>query len=456
MVAIAAVLLLAAPLAAQVAPADLTLEAIFAGGSITGRPPQTILWSPDGSKLSYLLRDDPGENGALWHVDLATGRVDPLVPTRKLATLAPPLSAVASERERERITRYDVAGYHWAPGGKHILFDAHGQLWLYSLDSGTAVTVLAEKVSDPSFSPDGSRIAYVKERNLFVRELARGREKQLTEDENPNLMNGDVDWVYAEELDVRHNYFWSPNGEQIAFLQVDQSKVPEHPIQEFGPASSKVELQKYPKAGDPNPAVRLGVVSSRGGGIRWVTPVEEGDFYVPRFGWVREGLLWVQVLNRAQDQLDLYFVDSRSGKSRRVLQETSDAWVEVHNHFRVLASGERFLWSSWRDGYTHLYLYRIDASDPLRAEAVLERQLTRGEFDVDSVDAVDQNSGQIIIGLKGGENVFHVVRDIVSPGKFIIDGGFEIYFESETQRQRFLDGNASALEIVLAGDIIEE
>ncbi|MGH9579975.1 MAG: S9 family peptidase, partial [Terriglobales bacterium] len=398
-------LLFAVPLRAQSESVELTLEAIFSGGGLIGRPPQMLQWSPDSTRLSFVLRDDSGEQGALWHMDLRTGRVEALVPTRKLATLVPPLSALASERERERRTRYNVAEYHWAPDGKSILFDSHGQLWLYRLETGTAVaiTLSEESVEDSKFSPDGARISYVRKHNLYVRELATAKEKPLTTDADENLLNGEVDWVYAEELDVRSNQFWSPQGEQIAFLQMDESAVPAQPILNFNSAHSTVEMQKYPNAGDANPAARVGVVSSRGGRVRWVTPVEGSDFYIPRFGWVREGLLWVQVLNRAQDQLDLYFVETRSGRSRRVLRETSDAWVEVHNHFRVLPSGGHFLWASWRDGHTHLYLYRFDGINPLEGEATLERQLTRGEFDVFSVDAVDEKSGRVFFTANRGD-----------------------------------------------------
>ena len=382
--------------ATQSAPQKaLTIEAIFAEGSITGRAPENIQWSPDSTKLSFIQRDDSGENGALWSVDAASGEKKLLVSEGKLSSLAPPASRIQNEREKERIFRYHVAAYLWSPDAKRLLFDAQGQLWLYDLASGTAVqfTSNPEPSVDPKFSPDGTRVAYVRKHNLYVRPVSGKDEKQLTRDKDENLLNGEVDWVYAEELGVRSNYFWSPDGGDIAFLQMNEAQVPTYPIVDWLPTHPKADLEKYPKAGDPNPSARLGVVSADGGGTRWISLAQDQDMYVPRFGWVRDGLLWAEVLNRPQDQVDLYFIDARSGKSRKVLTESApNAWVNVNDDFRVLKSGDRFLWSSWRDGHTHLYLYRFNPADPLAADSTLERQLTQGDFEVLQADALDDST----------------------------------------------------------------
>jgi dipeptidyl-peptidase-4 len=396
---IAILALLALPITAQTAQdtekKSLTIEAIFAEGGITGRAPENIQWSPDGTKFSFIQRNDAGEDGELWQVDAATGERKLLVSEGKLSSLSPPASRIKSEREKERIFRYHVAAYLWSPDSKHLLFDAQGQLWLYTIATGTAVqfTSSPEPSVDPKFSPDGSRVAYVRKHNLYVRHISGADEKQLTRGKDENLLNGEVDWVYAEELAVRSNYFWSPDGQHIAFLRMDETHVPTYPIVDWLPTHPKVDLEKYPKAGDPNPSVRLGVVSADGGGTKWISLADDQDIYIPRFGWVRDGLLWAEVLNRAQDQLDLYFIDARSGKSRKVLTEsTPDAWVNVNDDFRILKSGDRFLWSSWRDGHTHLYLYSFDAQNPLAADAKLERQLTQGDFEVLQVDAFDDST----------------------------------------------------------------
>ncbi len=398
---------------------QLTIEQIFAEGGVTGRAPETIKWSPDGTKVSFVQRDDAGENGELWYVDTTTGEKRVLVSQGKLSQLAPPAGRINDERERERVTRYHVAAYTWSPDSRHLLFDSQGQLWYYSLDSGTAVqlTSAPEASEDPKFSPDGKRLAFVRQHNLYVhpvtgeaseqaitrneKEKEKGKDKKRNKncdqddarENDDNLLNGEVDWVYAEELSVRSNYFWSPEGRDIIFLQMDETRVPTYPITDWLPTHPRVEQEKYPKAGDPNPGVRLGVVGGNGGKVRWISLPAEEESYVPRFGWIREGWAWAEVLNRKQDVMELYFIDTKSGKSRKVLSETSpDAWVEVNDDFRILESGGRFLWTSWRDGHTHIYLYSFNALDPTAADASLERQIERGDYEVIEIAGVDESS----------------------------------------------------------------
>jgi len=381
----------------------LTIEAIFASGGITGRRPETVQWSPDNTRVSYILRDDAGEHGRLWSADAGTGEQKVLVNDLKLASLAPDVEKIKDDRERERITRYHIDPYHWAPDSKHLLFNSAGQLWLYTIEGGTAVQLTSSSAanSDPKFSPNGTKLAYLRKHNLYVHEISNASEWPLTretgdKDKEDNLLNGEVDWVYAEELGVRSNYFWSPYGKDIVYLQMDETRVPVYPITNWLPTHPTVDMEKYPKAGDPNPVVRLGVVSASGGKTRWISLTADSEVYIPRFGWVRDGLLWAQVLNRAQNTMDLYFIDAHSGRSRKMLTETaSDAWINVNNDFIVLKTGDRFLWSSWRDGTTQLYLYSFDKAEPLGLEAKLERQLTRGNFEMLGVDRVDDGAGVV-------------------------------------------------------------
>ncbi len=377
----------------QVKP--LTIEAISAPGGLGGRGPEDVKWSPDGTKLSFVQRDDEGEHGELWSVDAATGEKQLLLSAAKLASLAPDYNRVKDERERERLTRYHVAAYLWAPDSKHLIFDSQGQLWLFDLATGTAVqfTSASDPSGDPKFSPDGSYVSYVRKHNLYVRPISGKDEKQLTNDTGDNLFNGDIDWVYAEELEVRSNYFWSPDSKQIVFLHMDETKVPTYPIANLIPTHPTVDNEKYPKVGDPNPEVKIGVTDVDKGRdkVRWISFTGDAEAYIPRFGWVREGVVWAEVLNRNQDKMDLYFVDAKSGKSKKVFTETSpEAWINVNDDFRVLKSGDRFLWSSWRDGHTHLYLYSFDKQNPLATEAKLERQLTQGDFEMLGVAGVDE------------------------------------------------------------------
>jgi len=385
----------------------LTIEAIYAPGGLGGRAPETMEWSPDGTRLSFLQRDDQGEHGELWVVDAATGEKKVLVSAAKLASLAPDYNKVKDEREKERLTRYHVAAYLWAPDSKHLIFDSQGQLWLFDLATSTAVqfTSASDPSGDPKFSPDGSHVSYVRKHNLFVRAVSGKDEKQLTKDTKDDLFNGDIDWVYTEELEVRSNYFWSPDSKEIVFLHMDETKVPIYPITNWIPTHPTVDNEKYPKVGDANPVVKLGVVDAEKGKVRWISLTTDEEAYIPRFGWVRDGVLWAEVLNRNQDKMDLYFVDAKSGKSRIVLTETTPgAWIDFeHVEVRFLQSSGRFLWPSWRDGNMHLYLYSFDQQNPMGADAKLERQLTQGDFAVLGIEGVDEAAGTVFLLANPGD-----------------------------------------------------
>ena len=384
---------------------QLTIESIFAPGGLAGREPEAIYWTPDNARFSYIQRDDSGNRAELWQVDAASGERRLLVGPDKLTQLAPNIEKISDDRARDEIERYHTAPYYRAPDLKHILFTPRGQMWYYDLPSGTAVQIgtAPDPIRDPKFSPDGKSLAFVREHDLWVEQLANASVRQITKeskdtekDKATNILNGEVDWVYAEELSVRSNYFWSPDGRKIAFLQMDETRVPTYPITDWMPTHPKVDEEKYPKAGDPNPTVRLGIVSSSGGKIKWLSLTDEKDIYIPRFGWLDKGTMWAEVLNRTQDKLDLYFIDSSSGRSRVVLTESEpEAWVNVNDDFNVLETKGKFLWTSWRDGHTHIYLYSYNPASPLANDAKLERQLTSGDFEVLAIQSVDQSAGTV-------------------------------------------------------------
>lgn len=403
--------------AAQATPQkQLTIEAISAEGGITGQGPENLKWSSDNAGFAFILRNAAG-NGELWYVNAATGEKKVLVSDAKLAELAPSVEKIKSEIEKERVTRYHVSAYEWSPDSKDLLFDSLGQLWLYTLETGTAVQVTSSSApaSDAKFSPDGTHISYLQDHNLYVRRIKSGEATQLTQgnsdgdkdsSKKDDLLNGEVDWVYAEELDVRTNYFWSPSGNEIAYLQMDESKVPTYPITNYAPVHAKAEMEKYPQPGDPNPTVRIGVVSTSGGKTKWIKLTTDDDTYIPRFGWVRDGVLWAEVLNRAQDEMGLFFVDTHSGHCRKVLTESAaDAWIYVNDDLHVLKSADSFTWQSWRDGTTQLYLYSFDKNNPLGSDAKLERQLTKGDFEVlgtserphSGIEGIDEANGLLYV-----------------------------------------------------------
>lgn len=376
--------LLTQPLTAQTSGKPLTVEAIFDNPQVVGHePPDPLVWSPDGRYLTYL------DDGELMEVDGSTGKPRVLVSAQQLAKMA---GARDTETDRDHRERYKMAGFQWAPDSQHLLIDQNGRLWLYDLKTGTGHEVVntgSASGDEPQFSPDGNYLSYVNNHGLTVVQLNQADSKPAAVAPSPDatILNGEVDWVYLEELDVRSNYFWSPDSKQIAYLQTNESKVPEYPITDWIPTHAEVELQRYPQAGDPNPDVRVGVASATGGATVWIDlPIRAGQDYIPRFGWVNEKTLWIETVTRDHKHRDIYFADAATGKSQPVLQLFDDKFFDEKQYDVSIGHGILVL-TGWQDGHNHIYLYRYDGENPGMAR--LDRQLTKGDFEVENVLSVD-------------------------------------------------------------------
>jgi dipeptidyl-peptidase-4 len=238
------------------------------------------------------------------------------------------------------------------------------------------LTRTAEKESIPRLSPDGRRLAFVRGNDLFVLDLASRTESRLTGDGSDSVLNGALSWVYWEEVFGHEDagFWWSADGSAIAFLRTDESAVSSVGFVDFKPAVPRVITQRYPKAGGANPSVRLGIVEVASGATVWMDPEAAPFEYVVAVEWSPDGRrVAVQTENRPQTRLDLYFVDRTSGKPTRVLSESDAGWVNTHE-LEFVEKGQGFLWSSERDGYTHLYRYRADGT--------LLNPLTKGPWSV--------------------------------------------------------------------------
>jgi dipeptidyl-peptidase-4 len=385
----AAWFLASSPRAARAQQKQITVEAIYAHGDLVSKPPEQLDWSPDGKHLSYL------EGGELMDMDPATGKVHVMVSAAKMAPLA---GRDGSEQDRDHRERYNMASYLWAPDSAHLLFDANGRLWLYDLHNGAGVEVGftgAASGDNPKFSPDGSYVSFIREHGLWVVNLrypdmpafAVAAVPSALAGKGGSILNGEVDWVYEEELDVRSNYFWSPDSKNLAYLQMNETTVPEYPLVDWIPTHAEVEWQRYPQAGDRNPAVRVGVVSASGGKTTWMSvPLEDGD-YIPRFGWVDRKTVWIETLSRDHKRRALFFAEAGNRNARKMLEIDDDKFLD--EDYDVTVDSGAILFTSWKDGRTHIYLYSYDAASPLSADAKLEKQLTQGDFDVSGVYSVD-------------------------------------------------------------------
>jgi dipeptidyl-peptidase 4 len=387
------VLVLAMPccLSALAAPypqqPPLTVEQIYHERNLLAEPPQEITWSPDGAQISYI-----DSQGALIGVNRATGASKVLVNPEKMQAFR---ETGASERDQEHRARYQEPSYIWLPDSRHLLFDANEQLWFFDLGSGVGVPLAATHAgsgANPQTSPDGSAISYIRDQDLYVLKLRQSDAPvRLTESTAKTVLNGEVDWVYEEELDVRGNYFWSPDSKRLAYLQSNESEVPEYPIVDWIPAHATIDGQRYPQPGDPNPSVRVGVVSPNGGKTKWINlPIHSGSDYIPRFGWVNDTTLWIETLTRDQKEISLYFADVTNDNTQLILTKSDDKFLDESYDVRVLEAN--ILLTGWRDGHTHIYLYSFDKANPLAKPATLAKQLTSGNWDVAGISAVDAAS----------------------------------------------------------------
>jgi len=379
-----------ATLLAQTSAKPLTVPDIFAHGPITGEMPNGISWSPDGKHLTYL------DGGELIDIDPDTGKSHVMVSRAKFASMS---GEAGSEKDRDHRDRYKMAAYQWAPDSAHLLFDSNGGLFLYDLKNGTGIEVGhtgSSSGDDPKFSPNGEYISFVREHGLGVLGLGKASmpATPVALSPKPTILNGEVDWVYLEELEVRSNYFWSPDSKNLAFLEMNEESVPQYPITDWIPTHATVDIQRYPQPGDPNPEVRVGIVPARGGKTQWVKlPFSPGNDYIPRFGWVNPKTLWIETLARDHKHRTIYFVEAGSSKAVPVLQMTDDKFID-DNYDVSVAYGSVIL-TNWTDGHNHLYLYSYNVNDPLGAPLKLERQLTKGDFEVTEVLNVD-HAGKMI------------------------------------------------------------
>ena len=383
-VTILALGLLPANLTAQSPGVPLTVEKIFAHGPLSSQLPEDVEWSPDGQHLSYL------DGGELIDLDPGSGKPHVLVSRTKIRSLE---GAAASEQDRDHRTRYGMAGYQWAPDSKHLLFDTNGRLWMYDLRNGTGVEIgFTGQASgdDPKFSPNGQNISFIRNHGLAIVRLRDPGTPTSVIAPSPieSALNGEVDWVYEEELDVRSNYFWSPDSKSIAFLQMNEADVPMYPLTDWIPTHAGVVLQRYPQAGDPNPNVRIGIIGAQGGRVSWVKlPLKEGQDYLPRFGWVDRKTVWAEVLTRDHKHRTLYFADTSNGNVRQVLDIADEKFLD-ENYDATIEQGNIVL-THWSDGHNHIYLYNYDQNNPTADAAKLEKQLTTGDFEVGEVYTVD-------------------------------------------------------------------
>jgi dipeptidyl-peptidase-4 len=386
-----AVVCSAAAAPAQSTTGRLSIDRIFAANEFRVPTLPTIQWLADGR--SYIdVRANPAGGSNIVRVDAVTGNV----------TVLAEAAAIAAEDQKPIAVEELILG---DDENVALLFHDTERVWRSNTRGVYHVIDLRTKRLVPvsarpglqmfaKLAPGGRSVAFVRSNNLFVADLAGCPpggcgERQLTTDGSEEIINGTTDWVYEEELGLRDAFRWSPDGRRIAYWRFDQSKVPAFPLVNELSLYPQVATLRYPKAGEPNSRVRVGVVDANGGTTTWIDVGADTGIYVARMEWLGSDSLVIQRLPRKQNRIDLLVASAATGKTRILLTERDSAYVDVDDHPTWINGGRQFLWMSDRSGWRQVFLYNRDGS--------LVRQVTRDGSDVLSINGVDQRGGWVYV-----------------------------------------------------------
>ncbi len=367
---------------------DAQIDRIFAGREYDAPWFGPARWLPDGA--AYTIVEHSVEQGGAPEIvryDARTGARSVVVPGSSFD----PKGGTAPS---------DVADYSWSADGRRMLLftntrkvwrqNTRGDYWVFDVAARTLrqLQAPAAAMMFAKFSPDGSRVAYVQQNNIYVQSIDDGRIVQLTADGSATTINGTSDWVYEEELNVRDGFRWSPDGTKIAFWQFDTTGVGDFMlINDTESLYPTVTHIPYPKAGTKNSAVRIGVVTAdEHHAVRWMkTPGDPRDDYLARLDWLDAQTVAIEQLNRLQNRNDLLLADAGSGETRRIFRDEATTWVEVMDDLRWIDHGRACIWLSERDGWQHAYRVPRDGGNPTL--------LTRFDADVIDIAGVDESGG---------------------------------------------------------------
>jgi dipeptidyl-peptidase-4 len=369
----------------------------------TGSPPAKLSWLDDAHYL-WPKADAKGKTYDLLRVEAATGRTEPLFDAGRMEAA---LARLAGVKPEDAKTLAHQESYSMNPSRTAVVMSAGDDLYRYDFGSAAALrlTSAAGKEEEATFSPDGRSVSFVRAGNLFVVGADGSGERALTSDGGPDVLNGKLDWVYQEEVYGRGKFrahWWSPDSRSLAFLRLDEKDVPRYTLVDDVETPIKVEVEHYPRAGDPNPKARLGVVRAEGGRTVWMDAARfPADLLIVDVGWSGDGArVLAQVQDREQKWLELLAVSPTDGKARTLVREQGKAWVERAEGVQWLKDGS-FVWPSERTGWQHLYRYKADGT--------LVGALTSGPWEVRTVQGVDEKGGWVYYS---GTERSHVGGDV--------------------------------------------
>lgn len=375
----------------------LTLEAMYDPALFQGFSVPRTWWLSDNNALIFDTRKPP-EGRMLERLDPATGTRTPAYDHRKaseaIRSMFPQGNAPMLSPFPNAITNDGKRGYYLLSGDIFIVELATASV--------TRVTETQEAEKSVNFSPDGMKIAFVRNNDLYSYDLQTKKETRLTSDGSETILNGTLSWVYWEEIFGRQDigYWWSPDSRTIAFLRTDESGVSVQHYVDISPWTPTVTKQRYPKVGEKNPEVRVGIVDAAGGAVVWAGIDQNAYEYIVRVDWLPTSKqVCVRTNNRLQTELDFYFVDRTTGSAKFILKDTNEGWINISDDLYFTSDGKYFIISSERDGYAHLYRYTM--------EGKLVNQITKGPWALSSsgpvfwvrkaIAGIDERSGWIYL-----------------------------------------------------------
>lgn len=383
-----AALALSTPVAAQQSAA-LTVDRIFASPEFRSATMPSVHWLADG--LAF-VDTRPAEGGGtdIVRIDVATGAVSVLASAATLAVDGTRLEVdgieLSADERRAVISTGTVPIWRRSYRATYYVLD-------FATKTLTPVSATHQRQMLAKLSPDGRTVAFVADSNIFVTDLATRAERRLTSDASAEVINGTTDWVNEEEFEFWDGYRWSPDSKRIAFWRFDQHRVPEFTLWNQNTLYPTPSPIRYPKAGEPNAVVSIGVVDVATGLRRWVDLGGDSTQYVPRMEWLGPDSLVIQRLPRRQNRVDVLVASATTGRTRTLLTDRDSAYVDVMAQPVWIEGGRRFLWVSDRSGWRQLFLYGRDGR--------LVRQVTKNGVDILDVAAVDEARGDVYVNVAG-------------------------------------------------------
>ncbi|MBP5541052.1 MAG: S9 family peptidase [Bacteroidales bacterium] len=361
---------------------QITLEDIWAKGTFRPSGISSIRSMQDGEHYCVLTRT------SIDKYSYRTGEREGAIcsfndPLRKSARQMPPIESYEFSADEQKIllsSGFEPLYRHSGVSDYYVYDVADGNMEKISHNGKQRLT---------TFSPNGKMVAFVRDNNLYIMNLATMRETQVTTDGKFNeIINGTTDWVYEEEFGITKGFYWSPDSKRIAFYRFDESKVKEYSMQMWGELYPENYTYKYPKAGEDNSVVDVLIYELATSKTLKLDIGSQNDQYIPRIQWTQNpNVLAVMRMNRLQNKMEILLADAIDGDLSALYTETDEAYVEVPDTWMFLNDGKQMLITSERDGYNHIYLYGLDGG--------LVRQITSGDFDVVAVSAVDEKSGVV-------------------------------------------------------------